>query len=365
MPRSSIVIFLSGVACLFGGVGTVTDSFSLEESTAPRLIGTILITALTSMLWAWVGSLKMVKSMIVVAIGQAGAFFLLAQVFPPVKRVLSPQQWRDEITTHGLLILGFIIAGYVLFILFFRQEGKRFFAAHTEIELASSIQRQLVPPVMLTAGGFEFYGVSLPSGTVGGDLLDVVESDGVICAYVADVAGHGVHAGVLMSMIKTAVRMRIASTVSRCDRLLESVNEVLAPLTDSHTYATFAYVLVTPDLELTYSLAAHLPLFHFQGQTATMERCAVENFPVAMFPTGPFVTGCLRCLPGDVIAMATDGLTEVFNRAGEEIGYAHIEAALVECAGRPLSEIAGRILEAAANFGKITDDRTLLLIRRL
>jgi len=124
-------------------------------------------------------------------------------------------------------------------------------------------------------------------------------------------------------------------------------------------------VLITPELELTYSLAAHLPLFHFQEQTATLERCAVENFPVAMFPSVRYVTGRVRCLPGDVIAMSTDGLTEVFNRAGEEIGYTHIEAALIKSAGRPLDEIASQILKSASSFGKITDDRTLLLIRRL
>jgi hypothetical protein len=365
MPRSSIVIFLCGVAFLFAGVGTVTDSFALEQSTPPRLVATILLTAVTSMLWAFVGSLRMYKWMIAVAVGQFVAFFLMAQVLPPVGHVLSAQQWRDEIAIHSLLVLCFIVGGYALFVVFIRQEGRRFFAAHTEIELASGIQRRLVPPVALTAGGFEFYGISLPSGAVGGDLLDVVESGGVTCAYIADVAGHGVHAGVLMSMIKTAVRMHIASTVTRCDGLRESINQVLEPLTDARSYATFAYVLLTPEMDLTYSLAAHLPLFHFQEQTATLERCAVENFPVAMFPAAHYVTGRLRCLPGDVIAMATDGLTEVFNRAGEEIGYAHIEAALVECAGRPLAEIAGRILQAAANFGKITDDRTLLLIRRL
>jgi len=231
MPRSSIVIFLSGVACLFGAVGTVVDSFSLEQSSTPRLLATIVVTAFTSMIWAWVGSLRMYKGMIAVAIGQAGAFFLLAQILPPVERSLSAQQWRDQTAIHGLLVLCLIIAGYILFIFFFRQEGKRFFAAHTEIELASGIQRQLVPVVAMKAGGFEFYGISVPSGTVGGDLLDVVESQGFTCAYVADVAGHGVQAGVLMSMIKTAVRMRIASTVTRCDRLLESINEVLTPLT--------------------------------------------------------------------------------------------------------------------------------------
>jgi serine phosphatase RsbU (regulator of sigma subunit) len=365
MPKSSVVIFLAGVACLFAGVGTVTDSFGLEHSTTARLVATIIVTALTSMMWAFIGSMRMFKWLIVVGVVQVGAFFLLAQVFPPVDQVLSTQQWRDAIATHGLITLCSIITGYVLFVLFFRQEGKRFFAAHTEIELASGIQRQLVPPVAKTIDGFEFYGISIPSGAVGGDLLDVVEAGGITCAYVADVAGHGVHAGVLMSMIKTAVRMRIASTSTGCEHLLESVNEVLTPLTDSRSYATFAYVLITPERDLTYSIAAHLPLFHFQGRNATLERCSVENFPVGMFPVVKYATGRLQCQTGDVIAIVTDGLTEIFNHAGEEIGYTHIEAALTEGAGRPLAEMADRILAASASFGKITDDRTLLLIRRL
>jgi serine phosphatase RsbU (regulator of sigma subunit) len=70
-------------------------------------------------------------------------------------------------------------------------EGNRFFAAHTEIRLASEIQGALIPPISKETANFEFYGISVPSGTVDGDLLDVVTAGDFFCAYLADVAGHG------------------------------------------------------------------------------------------------------------------------------------------------------------------------------
>jgi serine phosphatase RsbU (regulator of sigma subunit) len=90
---------------------------------------------------------------------------------------------------------------------FFQIEDKRYFAAHTEIELASRIQQQLVPPIQSTIGTIEASGISMPSGTVGGDLFDPIQADDLICGYVADVAGRGVAAGAMMSTVKTAVRM--------------------------------------------------------------------------------------------------------------------------------------------------------------
>ena len=65
-------------------------------------------------------------------------------------------------------------------------------ASMAEMELASDIHRVLAPRIETTIGSFEFYGRSLPSGQVGGDLIDVVQSTDRWIAYIADVSGHGV-----------------------------------------------------------------------------------------------------------------------------------------------------------------------------
>jgi len=283
---------------------------------------------------------------------------------PAQHRVLSPQQWKAEVALHGFLLLILILFSYGWFGTFFQMEGRRYFAAHTEIELASRIHQQLVPPIHRTSGDIEVYGVSVPSGAVGGDLLDLVEADGAHCAYVADVAGHGVAAGVLMSMVKTAVRMAFSEKPPATTGLLEAVNNALAPLTETSGYATFAYVLVSDQRRVTYSVAAHLPILHFQKSNATIARHTVENFPVAMFPDVTFQTGVIDFQPGDILAIVTDGLTEVFDSHGKELGDTYIDDALVLKANRPLAEIAEAVFETARSFGKIADDQTLLLMRQ-
>jgi sigma-B regulation protein RsbU (phosphoserine phosphatase) len=67
--------------------------------------------------------------------------------------------------------------------------------------------------------------------------------------------------------------------------------------------------------------------------------------------------------PGDLFVILTDGLTEVFDRNGEEFGEARIERIVTEHAQRPLREIHDSILAAVRSFGPQTDDQTLLLAR--
>src|SRR5260370_26103348 len=75
--------------------------------------------------------------------------------------------------------------------------------------LSSDIQNTLVPPIRYGGARLEAHGQSIPKDDVGGDLADLVSDGRDVTAYVADVSGHGLRAGVLMGMIKTAVRYRL------------------------------------------------------------------------------------------------------------------------------------------------------------
>ena len=365
MPWRSLMTFLSGVALLFAAFGAVQDAMGVEQGHEPRLVFSMVMSGVSAATWALFGSMRMVKSLIALAAVQITLVFLSAKFWPPKPQALALDQLQRELLKHDGIVLGFILVGYLLLIHFFGMEGNRFFAAHTEIRLASEIQKQLVPPISKKAGAFEFYGISVPSGTVGGDLLDVVTAGDFFCAYLADVAGHGVPAGVLMSMVKSAVRMRIASVGSYDDELLPALNEVLQPLTSPSVYATFAYIAGGGDSRLRFSLAGHLPIFHFKFAKHHAELCRVENLPLGMFADASYQTATVECRPGDILAMITDGLTEVFDQEGRELGWKHVENTLADCAGEPLPEIAARIIRTSEAFGPITDDRTLLLMHNL
>lgn len=363
MPLRSFVAFCLAVACTFAAIGAVNDLFDLEHSDVPHLISKVLTTSGVAVLWVLFIYRRMPKLLIGLAVAQFLWLLASSRIHPSIQSTLTVQQWRTHVAFHGFIILVLILFSYGWFGTFFRMEGRRYFAAHTEIELASRIQKQLVPPIDTRVANLEVYGISIPSGTIGGDLIDVVEVNDRLCAYVADVAGHGVAAGVLMSMIKTAVRMHLLTTPSG-EGMLEAVNKVLTPLTDPAAYATFAYVLATSDTPLTYSVAAHLPIFHFQRESGAMERHSVENLPVAMFSHSHYKTAVIEFRPGDVMAIVTDGLTEVFDSKDQELGDLYIESILSRLASLPLSQMADTIFQSANAFGKIADDQTLLILRR-
>jgi hypothetical protein len=369
MPLRSFLTFCLAVGFTFASVGAVNDLFDVEHSDAHRLAAKILTSAVFAVLWILILHRRMSRRMFVIfatalALVQMAWLIALARILPPLPGTFTSEQWRTHVDVHGLLIIGLILFSYGWFGTFFQMEGKRYFAAHTEIELASRIQQQLVPPIDVKSGNIETYGISIPSGTVGGDLIDLAEAGDFTCAYVADVAGHGVAAGVLMSMVKTAVRMHFMAKPPSGEGLLEAVNDTLAPLTETSAYATFAYLLISPHAQVTYSVAAHPPIFHFQRNTGAVVRHTVENLPVAMFPGTRFQTGTIQFQPGDILAIVTDGLTEVFDSRNSELGDSYVESALIQLAPLPLPEIAAGIFKSARDFGKTSDDQTLLLVRR-
>lgn len=230
MPNSSLLLFLAAVFCLFGSLGFILDSRNPQETTAGELAMNILVRACFAVGWAFLGTRRMFVSMIPLAVVQVSTIWLLGRVYgnTPMLAVDSAA-FKDKLRLDagGAMIL--IISEYVLFLLFFQREGKRFFAAHAEIKLATEIHRSLVPELSLRTREFEFFGASLPSGAVGGDLVDVIVANGGWFGYVADVSGHGVPASVLMSMTKSAARMWLASRAVNSG-FLSDMNSVLQPL---------------------------------------------------------------------------------------------------------------------------------------
>jgi len=77
-----------------------------------------------------------------------------------------------------------------------------------------------------------------------------------------------------------------------------------------------------------------------------------------------FTAASIECLPGDLFALLTDGLTEVFDRERNELGLDSAKRVLQSTSGQRLSAIADRLLAEARAHGAQLDDQTVLLIRR-
>jgi hypothetical protein len=262
------------------------------------------------------------------------------------------------------LIAGLVTLGYMVFFAFVSTEGKKYVRLRTEIELAERVQARLVPAFEITAARLAICGKSVPSSSVGGDLVDAVAFDGSVTCYLADVSGHGMAAGVLMSMVKSAVRTSLSKGEPLID-LMQRLNDVLLDLKEPAMYVTFACLRCAGGNQLEYSLAGHPPIFHYHASNQSFSQLAMEQLPIAMFPAVNFQSAMVTIAPGDLLTVVSDGFLEVANARGEEFGTAGLERLVAGSATEPLPQIADRLVAATARFGSQQDDQTILLVRAL
>jgi serine phosphatase RsbU (regulator of sigma subunit) len=100
--------------------------------------------------------------------------------------------------------------------------------------------------------------------------------------------------------------------------------------------------------------------------SGAVEELSIPQLPIALFEDGPaFRSAEARVDRGDVLALVSDGLMEVFDRGDEEYGLERLKNTLAAGATHPLKELFDAILAAVRRHGSQLDDQSLLLVRVL
>ena len=273
-----------------------------------------------------------------------------------------PQGLRVRIVFDaiGIWICGAL--GFRLLLSFVTTEGLDNVRMQTELSLAHGIQATLVPTLSFETPTFEVYGKSIPSTEMGGDLIDVVESDGSLLAYVADISGHGLAAGQLMGMLKAALRVSLQFHQQPV-ALLESADRVLPAVKGPDMYATLALLHFDGSAQAEYALAGHVPILHYRHRRGDTAWLSMEQFPLGLIPGGRYASQRVSYSPRDLFLLLTDGITEVVNERDEEFGLARLERLLSQHAAQPLSQIWELVMGEVKQHGLQQDDQSLLLLR--
>ncbi len=373
IPLGQMRMLFLAVFCLFSIMGLFNDLLNLGK--APYVI--VLLNALGS------GAVALVYVLIatryryywfaVVSVLQLpfwaafGLFVSFLYSHFHLQEVPSAQGIR----VAAIAILALVILSYSLFIGFISRQGADAYRVRNELELAHGIQKTLVPPVALRAARFEVYGISKPSDKVGGDLVDALcLPNGDAIAYLADIAGHGLQAGILMGMLKTAVRTALleASELQperTLPLLLDRLNSVLPEVKEPHMYATFTGFRLGVDGSVYYALAASPPILHWHAKRADLSHVEEPQFPLGLLPVSAFDGRRMETAPGDLLVVATDGILEVGDKSGEELGVERLKDVIGANTQASLADLAAKILETAQAFGKQVDDQTILIVRCL
>jgi sigma-B regulation protein RsbU (phosphoserine phosphatase) len=237
-------------------------------------------------------------------------------------------------------------------------------ALESDLSLAASIQRALLPKPGLAPAGWDVRYHYQPAGMVSGDYCDLFETDGGLLFMLGDVSGKGVAASMLMSHLHATFRS-LAETDLPLDRMVEGASRIFCESTLAGQFATLVVGRAAHDGSVEFVSAGHLPVLHIHGDGATpMDSTGV---PLGMFGNARFPIHRLTLAHGDTLFLYTDGLTEARNRAGAEYGLHRVRTLAARQSGIEPAGLISNCLEDLLSFQeglKQTDDLTLLAVRR-
>lgn len=194
-------------------------------------------------------------------------------------------------------------------------------AMQKELDVAKSIQVKLLPKKLPQLSGVDIAAFNEPAKHVSGDYYDFLDHGGYykkVGLVIADVAGKGIPAALIMSMTRAILRTQAGEGISPATILYNS-NRFLNEDIESNRYVTMFYALLdTETYDLTYAKAGHNPPIWYHAADDSIEFLELDGFPLGMFEDSEYKDLSIRLSPGDKVIFYTDGITEAMNEADEE-----------------------------------------------
>jgi sigma-B regulation protein RsbU (phosphoserine phosphatase) len=238
-----------------------------------------------------------------------------------------------------------------------------------ELEMASQVQARLFPERPPALERAEMSGACQPASVVGGDYYDFIDlGPGRSGVAVADVAGKGLSAALLMSVVQASLRSRAPLVDGELTELAAAMNRLLHRSTGASSYATFFYGEYDERARrLTYVNAGHNPPILMRAAAgAGLETLDAGGLAIGLFEDSSYEQGVVFLDPGDVVMLYTDGVTEALNSAGDEFGEERLREALARWAYLPAAELRERVAAAVREWcgdAPLHDDLTLAVLK--
>ena len=234
-----------------------------------------------------------------------------------------------------------------------------------ELQEAREIQDGLLPKKLPEVAGYEVAAMTQPLRFVGGDYYSVVrisERHTVLC--IADVAGKGLPAALLMFSLQAALKPLISQRLAPRE-LCHRLNRILCDLTPVGKFISFVYaVLDNVDNRLTYCNAGHNPPLLIRSDGTSLELEAAGAV-LGQFPDWLYEQSELQMRSGDKVLLFTDGLVEACNADEESFGEHNLIRIAQENPTSSAEELMGLLIRAASQHGDehFQDDASLIVLK--
>jgi len=238
-------------------------------------------------------------------------------------------------------------------------------ALEDDLNLASEIQRGLLPSHNLRVDGWHFDYCYEPARVVSGDYVDIIPTaDGDLYFAVGDVSGKGVAASMLMAKLHAVFRSLIPLGLG-VDQLTERASRLFGDSTLPGQYATLVCGRAWKNGVVSFCNAGHPPAL--LSRESTTQEISATGLPLGMFPNQKFSVENLKLESGDTLVLYTDGVSDAVNPRDDEYGTSRLIE--ITTASRSLSapDLVARCLSDISQFRADRppfDDISILGIRR-
>ncbi|MGH1365545.1 MAG: PP2C family protein-serine/threonine phosphatase [Calditrichia bacterium] len=234
-----------------------------------------------------------------------------------------------------------------------------------ELDEARKLQLSMLPLCIDEVEGFDICFEMNPATEVGGDYYDYrVTDDGTLTLVVGDATGHGMKAGIMVSVMKSLFialdsQDDIPTFFQRCSRIIKRMNL-------GNLYMALMVVRIK-DGNLICSSAGMPPLWIYRALTDTVEEFVIKGMPLGAFDSFSYKIIETELASGDVVLLMSDGLSEMFNKRNEMLDDPRIMQAFKEAAKMPADQIAQRLISTGESWrdGRSQEDDVTIGVLRI
>jgi serine phosphatase RsbU (regulator of sigma subunit) len=237
----------------------------------------------------------------------------------------------------------------------------------SEIAIAATIQRNLLPKEGPTFSGVSFSAHFEPTTSIGGDYYDVFNLDkSRLAVAIGDVSGHGLSTGLVMAMVKAAITTLVEEGADETS-LFHRLNELVFRSTERRAFMTLAFTIFDLDRRtIRHTNAGHLyPYLLRRGEHVPI---AIESPSLPLGVRANLTTHAveMELREGDTVVYLSDGIVEAQDENGEPLGFDQLESLLAAYTDSSPSVARDAILDAVATHSgtrPADDDRTIMIVK--
>jgi stage II sporulation SpoE-like protein len=363
-PRRSVVVFLFAVFFVFTTFGFASDIMDMGRQPSLRYGVSVLLSGLFAVAYAatgitlkgqfWKGVLPLFAVQLVV-MGILGHW--LPDAPQPAQTGAEWGRLQSRLTFDSVAVIIAVCLGYTGFLYVSISEGRRHVRLHTEMALlegemaaARQVQQLILPERGESFPGYTVEFVYQPARHVGGDFFQILPAgSGGLLIVIGDVAGKGLPAAMLVSMLVGSIRATAEETNDPV-LMLRRLHDRLIGRTGGG-FATALAAHITENGHVTIANAGHLSPY-LDGWEIEL----AGALPLGIDGGGRYDAERFELPPGRRLTFYSDGVVEAQNQKGELFGFDRAKAISTQS--------AASIVEAAVHFGQ-ADDITVVTIERL